>query len=853
MNDERDPTVVRPAAGGNAADPDATVRRPPWAFWRGKPTAPVPPAPAEPEDDRDHTEVRSTLVMDAWADAEATDEPTTDPATDGPRSDPGDDSDATVIRNTVVRPVDATVVDTDRTLQRGTTLRPLPKRSLALPRGLQVHEYRIERVLGQGGFGITYLATDVNLDAKVAIKEYLPEEIAFRANDRSVSPHASQHRDRYQQGLDNFLTEARTLASFRHPNIVRVARFFEAHSTAYMVLEYERGRSFKQWWARQAPPAPGQPDTAGERLLVERLQPLLDGLSLVHASGYLHRDIKPDNIQVRAEDGRLVLLDFGSAGQTVALADQDAVVVTPGYAPIEQYGLGGQGAWTDLYALAATLYWAVAGRKPPDAEARASGISMPAAAEVGKGRFGRAFLEAIDWALHMDPAQRPQSVDAWRQRLLADHVASLGAHESQRRDDQQALDDAQQPGRAAWRARLRTWGRRWRDAALPLQARVLALVLGATLVPLSLAALLALGSARGMLHDALLRKAEGAAVGAAARVAQLVATGTRLARGLAADPGVARALAAADDAAFADLQARLQGLARHNPDIDGLWVTDATGAVRLAPVPPAMRPPGESGAPDPAAPVALPAAAITFVAQPSGAGLLLAEPVRNAAGTLLGRVHLQLKPAALAAVLNSAGADDGGAPMLVDDDGVVVQHLRAELLYRGLQPLAAGSPAAQRAVQRYGRSALQPLGEAPLAAVLQGPRAPGRLSDRWAADGAPLLAGYAPVPGQRWTVLVLQPSAALQAPLSRLRTHLLAGMLLTVGVVAVLARRFARRLVQPLQALTIGAEALKAGHPEQAYVNVQRRDEIGQLARTFNGTVDVLRQRDRERATRRRR
>jgi hypothetical protein len=135
--------------------------------------------------------------------------------------------------------------DPDATVIRGLPPQPLPKRQLALPPGLQLHEYRIERVLGQGGFGITYLATDANLSAEVAIKEYLPEEIAFRASDRSVSPNASQHRDRYQQGLENFLAEARTLASFRHPNIVRVARFFEAHHTAYMVLEYERGRSFK--------------------------------------------------------------------------------------------------------------------------------------------------------------------------------------------------------------------------------------------------------------------------------------------------------------------------------------------------------------------------------------------------------------------------------------------------------------------------------------------------------------------------------------------------------------------------------------------------------------------------------
>jgi len=177
-----------------------------------------------------------------------------------------------------------------------------------------------------------------------------------------VSPNASRHRDRYQRGLESFLVEARTLASFRHPAIVRVARFFEAHRTAYMVLEYERGSSLKAWWP--------QHQALGEKGLVELMLPLFDGLAVLHASGVLHRDIKPDNIQVRADDGRLVLLDFGSAGQAVAVADQAAVVITPGYAPPEQYGLGEQGPWTDLYALAATLYWLVAGKKPPDAETR---------------------------------------------------------------------------------------------------------------------------------------------------------------------------------------------------------------------------------------------------------------------------------------------------------------------------------------------------------------------------------------------------------------------------------------------------------------------------------------------------
>jgi len=117
--------------------------------------------------------------------------------------------------------------------------------TLALPVGFRLMEYRIDAILGQGGFGIAYAATDVNLNAKVVIKEYLPEDFAYRASDQTVSARADQDQPYYQNGLDNFLVEARTLATFRHPNIVRVARFFEANRTAYMVLEYERGQSLK--------------------------------------------------------------------------------------------------------------------------------------------------------------------------------------------------------------------------------------------------------------------------------------------------------------------------------------------------------------------------------------------------------------------------------------------------------------------------------------------------------------------------------------------------------------------------------------------------------------------------------
>ncbi|MBL8332192.1 MAG: protein kinase [Rubrivivax sp.] len=484
---------------GMADDPEATVRRP-WPLPR-------------PDENRDHT----TVVRPRSGGGAATATWPLAPAREGPADapEPTDATDATEVLRTRVEPRTEGATGPESTWP-GPVPAALPRRQVALDKGVQLHEYRIERVLGQGGFGITYLATDVNLDALVAVKEYLPEEIAFRATDQAVSPNSSTHLERYRQGLDNFLTEARTLASFRHPNIVRVARFFEANSTAYMVLELERGRSFKKWWARQlrdgALSTGGT--TAGERLLVERLQPLLDGLSMVHDAGYLHRDIKPDNIQVRADDGRFVLLDFGSAGQAVALADQDAVIVTPGYAPIEQYGLGEQGAWTDIYALAATLYWAVAGRKPPDAEARSGGMRLVPAAEVGRGRFGQSFLDAIDWALEMDPARRPRSVAAWSDRLLADHKALLRGGALGERFEVEPPASARPapwkpPAELGWKALLpRHWS---------LATRITALVLAAGLVPaLAVAAWLLAGQPDpGRLPWALALLALAVALGAA--------------------------------------------------------------------------------------------------------------------------------------------------------------------------------------------------------------------------------------------------------------------------------------------------------------------------------------------------
>ena len=184
------------------------------------------------------------------------------------------------------------------------------RRHNALPDGYKLHWYEIHAILGRGGFGITYLALDTNLNHEVAIKEFLPTDLAMRASDSSIHPISDDHTDTFGWGLNRFITEAQTLAQFRHPNIVLVHSVFEANGTAYMVMEYEKGESLEEVYKLNR--------LTTEEDLLALLYPLMDGLERIHETGFVHRDIKPKNIYLR-DDGRPVLLDFGSARQALGV------------------------------------------------------------------------------------------------------------------------------------------------------------------------------------------------------------------------------------------------------------------------------------------------------------------------------------------------------------------------------------------------------------------------------------------------------------------------------------------------------------------------------------------------------
>jgi serine/threonine protein kinase len=277
-----------------------------------------------------------------------------------------------------------------------------------------VGDYRIRRVLGVGGFGITYLADEIALGRAVTIKEYFPADFAARSGASDVAPRSRECAEEYRWGLERFIEEAQTLARFNHPNIVRVYRYFRANNSGYMVLHFEEGVSFKSW-LKDLRRAPRQQEL--DRLVA----PLLDALETIHRGDFLHRDIAPDNIIIR-KDGTPVLIDFGSArGDVASHSKTVSALVKPGYSPYEQYASTGrqQGPWTDIYALGATLYHALSGKRPPDAPSRMVHDEYVPARDVALSSYRSGFLAAIDKALTLDLTQRPQSIAEWRGMLLA--------------------------------------------------------------------------------------------------------------------------------------------------------------------------------------------------------------------------------------------------------------------------------------------------------------------------------------------------------------------------------------------------------------------------------------------------
>jgi serine/threonine protein kinase len=279
-----------------------------------------------------------------------------------------------------------------------------------LPAGTRLRNYELLSVLGHGGFGITYYAKDTTLGREVAVKEYLPTSLALRENGSTVVPRSTQFAEDFIWGRERFLEEARILATLEGaPAVVRVYDFLEANGTAYMIMGLARGDTLEERLKRDGKLSPA--------IIQRMLDRLLDGLDAVHKTGFLHRDVKPANIILNANNNP-TLIDFGASRSS--MADRTAAmtaIFTPRYAAAEQLTSDKQGPWTDIYGLSATLYHAITGKAPPSSLERALNDAYEPLAKLSPEGYSPGILQGIDVGLTVRAKDRPQSISEWRDIL----------------------------------------------------------------------------------------------------------------------------------------------------------------------------------------------------------------------------------------------------------------------------------------------------------------------------------------------------------------------------------------------------------------------------------------------------
>ncbi len=302
----------------------------------------------------------------------------------------------------------------------------------SLQKGQLLNGYRIDKTIGGGGFSLVYIATHIDDNEQVVIKEYLPSNQARRSEDGQVEPLSVEMASPYRQGIKRFFDEASALAKVNHANIVRVENLFRANNTVYMVMRHEHGKDLR-WYIKS------KSGNLSEKFIRTIFPKLLLGLRELHNNHLLHLDIKPANIFLRP-GGKPLLLDFGAA-QVASVGNKPIgpFTLTLGYAPIEQHLSGHLGPWTDLYALGASMLACITGKAPPPATERAAKDTYKPATRIYARQYSPQLLEAIDWCLEMNQLARPQSV----QELL-DFLNPMKA----------AKEERQEVGEPGWSFRL---------------------------------------------------------------------------------------------------------------------------------------------------------------------------------------------------------------------------------------------------------------------------------------------------------------------------------------------------------------------------------------------------------------
>ncbi|HSJ99413.1 MAG TPA: cache domain-containing protein, partial [Myxococcota bacterium] len=537
-------------------------------------------------------------------------------------------------------------------------------------------------------------------------------------------------------------------------------------------------------------------------------------------------------------------------------------VVTPGYGPIEQYAGGGrQGPWTDIYAMGATLFWLITGKKPIDAPSCLEQPDpLPSAELLGKGRYSPEFLRAIDWALKMHPGDRPQDVEAFRTALFSSNAAALGLQEALRKSDED-----NEGGEVTWAMALRSprllrgrVGRFVRDlrrpASWPLAVKMTLAMVATALAPMMITAYYNLDRTLEHVAQVELRNLEQLAQSTAGRISQLLGDSRNLAHYVGTDESFVDLLLRPGKPAVAATLRKLEALVSANRDIQFTMVMDAEGTAIVATDPQVMGKNFKFREYFKRAMEGQPHMTGIIVGSVAGAaGVFYSRPVFAPDGRVIGAVVMRIKAEPIGRILASARIGDDRQPFLVDNHGVIVWHPDEKLMFSSLVPLGPDALAEIVADKRFRRDTIRSVNQPKLASVMVGARTRGNVSYYSNVSGREEIAGYAPVPGHDWVVGVSESRDYFAAPLDRLFQNVLVSVALVGAVFLLLAMMFARSIVRPIERLTAAAHALKGGDYDRANIAVRANDEVGQLARTFNVMIDVLRQRERERERSRRR
>ncbi len=286
----------------------------------------------------------------------------------------------------------------------------MPDKQQALSRGYLLDGYRIEKLIGGGGFSFVYLAFHIKTRTKIVIKEYFPHEMAYRLPGGRVLPLSDEKNIPFQIGLKRFFSEGMALSKLKHPNIVNVSNFFRLNNTAFMVMDFEQGRDLR-WYIKRSK------GKLSEKFILSVFPPVLGGLRELHLHNFLHLDIKPANILLRTS-GTPLLLDFGAVQQIEPGTCYKGVqTLTHGFAPPEQYESGPMGPWSDIYSLGMTMRFCITGRAPVPSPERLKKDTQSKLSRSFSRRYSKCLLQAIDWAGELENDRRPRSVDIFLEAL----------------------------------------------------------------------------------------------------------------------------------------------------------------------------------------------------------------------------------------------------------------------------------------------------------------------------------------------------------------------------------------------------------------------------------------------------